>query len=231
MAAPLPQLHPEGGFSWRRRRQGSDWPIIGWHFGGSHVADVCHCSAALPYSPGSRFACSALIRAAMARWRGCLSVWRGHGWGPMLSTGMPSSALILLYGTGGFDEYREQPPAVWRQVGEGLAQRGVALASQPGSAAGSLILSSWSTCRNQTFWPMSSASGLPGRYRRQMDRMSGAYRSTGRSPGCWSPVRARVGRQLPDGSSRIGLLRAWGAVLPDAAVHRWCFAQAADSRW
>jgi hypothetical protein len=70
--------------------------------------------------------------------------------------------------------------------------RWVAVASQPGSAAGSWILSSWLTSCSQTLWPTSSASALLSRCLRQMDQISGAYRSKG----CPRPTC----RHLPRGS-------------------------------
>jgi hypothetical protein len=40
------------------------------------------------------------------------------------------SADLVVWHRGVFDQEREQPLAVWRQVGEGLAQRGVAFGKQ-----------------------------------------------------------------------------------------------------
>jgi hypothetical protein len=68
--------------------------------------------------------------------------------------------------------------------------------SQPGSAAGSRILSSWSTSRNQTLWLTSLASDAPSWCRRQMDQISGAYRSTSASHACLSPFLARATRSV-----------------------------------
>jgi hypothetical protein len=79
--------------------------------------------------------------------------------------------------------------------------RWVVVASQPGSAAGSRSDASWPTNRIQTLWPTSSASARPSRYLRQMDHISGAYRSTSSSHACFSPFLARITRAV--GSSRI----------------------------
>src|SRR6185369_1375991 len=66
----------------------------------------------------------------------------------------------------------------------------------------------------QMAWPISAASALLSWYRRQIDQISGAYRSTRVSHACLSPFAARVIRTLADGSSliegrsfRVGALR------------------------
>jgi hypothetical protein len=75
---------------------------------------------------------------------------------------------------------------------------------QPGgSAAGSRRLSRWSTSLSQTFWAVaSSASAASSRCLRQMDQISGAYRSTSASQACRSPFLARVTRPVTTGSVR-----------------------------
>ena len=74
--------------------------------------------------------------------------------------------------------------------------RRAVVASQPGSAAGSRTLSSWSTRCSQTLWPTSSASALRSSYLRQIDQISGAYRPTSASHACLSPFRARLTRSV-----------------------------------
>ena len=55
------------------------------------------------------------------------------------------------------------------------------------------------TSCSQTRWATSPASASPSRCPRQMDQISGAYRSTSASHACWSPlgsqVQARVTRR------------------------------------
>jgi hypothetical protein len=81
----------------------------------------------------------------------------------------------------------------------------VVVASQPGSAAGSRRLSSWSTRCSHTTWPTSSASAPPSRCLRQIDQISGAYRSTICSQASLSPFLARVTRSMTSGSSCTSL--------------------------
>src|SRR5260370_20316147 len=84
--------------------------------------------------------------------------------------------------------------------------RWVVVASQPGSVAGSRTLSSWLASCSQTRCPTALVSALLSAWTRQMDQMSGAYRSTRASQACLSPFFARVTRSLPDGSARTVLL-------------------------
>ena len=73
------------------------------------------------------------------------------------------------------------------------------------------------------FWATSSASASPSRYRRQMDQISGAYRSTSACHACVSPFLARVTRAVTTGSSRIGEFlpgRCVGRGL--VCLLRWC---------
>src|SRR6185295_2956727 len=55
----------------------------------------------------------------------------------------------------------------------------------------------------QMAWPISAASALLSWYRRQIDQISGAYRSTRASRACLSPFAGRVIRTLAGGSSLI----------------------------
>jgi hypothetical protein len=55
---------------------------------------------------------------------------------------------------------------------------------------------------SQTFWAASSASAASSRCLRQIDQISGAYRSTSASQACRSPFLARVTRPVTTASSR-----------------------------
>jgi len=96
-------------------------------------------------------------------------------------------------------------------VCDGLGEGMSGVASQPGSAAGSRILSRCSTSLSQTVWAASWASAASSRCRRQMDQTSGAYRSISASQACRSPSVARVTRPVTTGSSRLWLACRVGA--------------------
>jgi hypothetical protein len=98
--------------------------------------------------------------------------------------------------------------------------RRVVVPSHPGRAAGSRILSSWSTGCSQTLWPTSSAPSRRRRCLRQMDQISGAYRSTSVSRACLSRFLARAIRSVTDGSSLIGL-----SLSGRAAMSGWVLVQ------
>ncbi len=68
---------------------------------------------------------------------------------------------------------------------------------------GPCLLRSCTSC-SQTLWPTSSASALPSRCPRQIDQISGAYRSTSASRACSSAFVARATRSVTSGSSRTG---------------------------
>jgi hypothetical protein len=70
-----------------------------------------------------------------------------------------------------------------------------------GQCSGPQILPRWPMSWSQTAWPRSSESASPSWYRRQIDQISGAYRSTRASHACMSPFPARVARAAAGGSS------------------------------
>ena len=84
-------------------------------------------------------------------------------------------------------------PAI-RALAEGGFHRRIVFAPmvelpQLAVAAGSRILSRCSTRCSHTFWPTFSASASPSRCLRQIDQISGMYRSTSASQACLSPLR------------------------------------------
>ena len=83
--------------------------------------------------------------------------------------------------------------------------RRVVVASQPGTAAGSPILSSWLISCSQTLWLTSAASASLSSCLRQMDHTNGAYRSTRSSHAGLSSFLARVTKSVTDRLSLIGL--------------------------